>query len=226
MNKYEFIKRSRSITLHPLEEVCFWIIDLGDIQNHEVTNAKSLLDDEALRYSSRYKFRKDKNRSILIHAILRYYLGKFLQQEPNEIKISRAELGKPYIENNPIHFSLSSTQHWAFLAFHPLESIGIDIECIKYDLDTIKLSKLFLTGRESEWVKNSSDQNDYFFNFWCAKEAILKAEGSGFLVGSLPELEPLNRLSEGYMLFKGVHLNVYVYDGIIAKHKLAVCINK
>lgn len=212
--------------MHPLEEVLFWIIDLDNIQNHEATNAMNLLDDEALRYSSRYKFEKDRNRSIIVHGILRYHVGKFLQQESHEIEIRRTEFGKPYIENNPIHFSLSSTQHWAFLAFHPLKSIGIDIEYIKNDIDTLKLSKLFLTNREKEWVKSSSDQTDYFFNFWCAKEAILKAQGNGFLVDSLPELEPLNRLSEGCILFKNRNLNVYVYDGVIANHKLAVCINE
>ena len=226
MNEYEFIKRSRSITLHPLEEMYFWIIELDHIDDNEVINAKSLLDDEALRYSSRYKFDKDRNTSILVHAILRYYLGKFLQQEPHEIKIRRTKFGKPYIENDPIHFNLSSTQQYAFLAFHLSRPLGIDIEYINDDLDSLKLAELFLHPREMEWFKRSPEPKSCFFNFWCAKEALLKAQGQGFLVEPLPELESSKQLSEGCMLFKSVNFNVYVYDGIIEKHKLAVCIHQ
>ncbi len=185
-----FLTRSRSLSLPPFEEAHFWVIDLKAIQEEEVEEARKFLDEKTLSRAKKMIFTEDRNRLVIVHAILRIYLEQFTNQKP---EILRNSFGKPYLKDNALHFNISHKKQYAFLGFHPHHPIGVDIEQLQ------------------------SFSND-FFDEWCATEAFLKAKGTGF--SRIPP--SILRKSSGYYVFQDCI--IYIYDGLIKSHKLAVCL--
>jgi 4'-phosphopantetheinyl transferase len=186
-----FFTRSQPLSLSPFEEAHFWAIDLRAIQQEEVEEAQKFLDDETLNRTEKLIFESDRNRLVIVHAILRIHLEKFTQKKP---EILRDAFGKPYLKNQALHFNISHKKHYALLGFHPHHPIGVDIEQLE-----------------------SSSSND-FFDEWCATEAFLKAKGTGFLCAP----PPIEKKFSGCFVSQGC--DIYVYDGLIESHKLAVCL--
>jgi len=169
-----FLIRSRSLTLSPFEEALFWIVDLKEIREEEVKEAMGFLDEETLGRVNKLVFIEDRQRSIIVHAILRIYLEEFSKKKP---EILRGAFGKPYLKDQTLHFNISHKKQYAFLGFHPQRPIGVDIEEFHPPL-----------GLPYEW---------------CAMEALLKAKGTGFTVNP-PQLFQLSSdcfVAEGWSVY-------------------------
>lgn len=215
-----FLQRSKSISLSPFDDAQFWIIDLNAISEEEARQAELFLDQDALNRSQKV-FSEDHRKAILVQAILRFYLGQYLKQSPQEIVVLRGDFGKPYLQNNPLHFNLSHTKRFAFLAFHPCHPIGVDIEEIQNNPDLLKTADFFMQPAEKSRLENSNDPFDYFFTLWCAKEAFVKTLGTG-LVDELPLLQHMQKRDQGVDLYSFEDQEIYVYSGGLEGHKLAV----
>ncbi len=218
------LQRVQPVFLSPFEKVYFFIINLENIQSNEIVEAKQLLTQEALAYSLKFKFKNDQHRSIICHSILRYYLGHFLQLDPLKIKIARTAYGKPYVIDEAIHFNLSHTNCFAYFALNFFKPIGVDIEFIENDKEILKISDYFLAFSEKQHVIHSTNPISLFFSYWCAKEAILKAQGSGLSTQQMPVFSHATLLSKNCLFFTSDNFKVYVYDEIVKGHKLAVCL--
>jgi len=84
------------------------------------------------------------------------------------------DLGAPHPQNGT-HFSLTHKPRFAG-AVVARRSIGIDVEEIK----PRKHSRTFdYVGNEDEWKLAPKIDTENFFRFWTAKEAVLKALGTG-----------------------------------------------
>lgn len=216
-----FLERSQSISLAPFDEGLFWLLNLEQIEKKETEEARDFLDDAALNRSERLRFEEDRSKEIITQAALRFYLAKMTNQKPRDIEILRNAYGKPFLQNHPLHFNLSHSKYYAFIGCHPHKPIGVDIEPIRNISDMLKVSDSFLHPSEKEQLLD----NCSFFSLWCAKEAILKAKGTGFSTDSLPVLHPVkqaNSLSIDHYTSMG--MKVCVYNDKIKDHKLAVCI--
>ena len=100
--------------------------------------------------------------------------------------IKRTQNGKPYIEGNPLYFSLSHSADRALIAICD-KPVGIDLE---YYVQNGRLKKFEhvlkrFTPREQEWVNNCFE---LFFLNWVSKEAYIKMIG-GTLAHDLKRLE-------------------------------------
>jgi len=92
------------------------------------------------------------------------------------IDLKYTKYGRPYIENNP-DFNISHSTCYAVCVISTNSRIGIDMEEIKaISLDDFK--NQFST---EEWntIKDSDDKYFWFYYYWTAKEAVIKAEGRG-----------------------------------------------
>lgn len=223
--------RSLRLSIFPFEDAWFWLINLENIDLGEVEKAKSLLDSEDLRRSSRYIFEKDRYKSILIYAITKFYLGRILNESPQKVTLLRNKFGKPYLDKNRLHFNLSHTNNYAFLGIHPSRAIGVDIEKIDNDIPILDGAGSFLFPCEKQWLFSSfKDPREGALTLWCAKEALLKAAGIGFSANSLPQftvaLNICNKISclKGIAQFLVNKVDVHVYHDTLADHKLAVSI--
>ena len=95
-----------------------------------------------------------------------------------EYKIQRTPLGKPYIENSELHFSVAHTDGLICCVVADTEC-GIDCEKIIKKDNVKEFCQRFFVGDEIETMKKSGYANEEFFRIWTCKEAIGKKTGLG-----------------------------------------------
>ncbi len=120
-------------------------------------------------------------RAIISAAKLRIILSQYLHIKPEHINYLHNEFGKPYIENNPVHFNLSHSFDHAMIAISKDAPVGIDIEHHREKLDIQGLvRKVFTVNEQAQFAKLGPEEQVYsFYKVWTCKEAILKALGTG-----------------------------------------------
>ncbi len=114
-----------------------------------------------------------------VYGALKRLLSRYI---PAPIAISRTEKGKPFIEGNPLYFSISHSQNSAVIAVAS-RPVGIDIELVggkKFERVLARFSE-----RERRYIGNSALK---FCENWTAKEAYVKMNG-GSIFEELDRLE-------------------------------------
>ncbi|MCB1106999.1 MAG: 4'-phosphopantetheinyl transferase superfamily protein [Chlamydiia bacterium] len=206
--------RIQPLKLEKLKKVELFFIDLENITSQEAEDAKQFLDQESLNKCLRYVNKEDQQKSLITHAFLHHLLSKKVGIAPSRISLKRTSYGKPYLEGFPIHFNLSHTKHAALIAFHS-SPIGVDIEAI--DPSRVLQKTPTINPSEQEVIDQSEDPVDTFFSYWCAKEALLKAKGTGLSCKNYPYLEFSSHSTCHYM-------NDTIHLLNKANAKLAVCL--
>ena len=121
-------------------------------------------------------------------------MGNYLSINPDQIQFEYSDRGKPQLSNsNPdytLQFNISHSQENALYGFTYHHQIGVDLEYIREMPDALKIAQRFFSPREYKLLKESpiKEQRLLFFKLWTAKEAYLKAVGTG-LADSLSEVE-------------------------------------
>jgi len=131
---------------------------------------------------SKYAFKKDKDRSILAEALLRYVLEKEYGLKNEEIKIGLGAYNKPYLINaEDIFFNLSHSGKWIYCGIGDNE-LGVDVEII--DNNYIEIARRFFAKSEYQYICQQSPENqkDFFYKFWTLKESYVKAVGKGLYI--------------------------------------------
>ena len=80
----------------------------------------------------------------------------------------------PYLAGNSLNISISHTGHYAVVATHPTEKVGIDIERIGDKVGRVRHK--FLSKEELDAVDNRSEKI-HLTILWAAKEAMYKVMG-------------------------------------------------
>ena len=92
-------------------------------------------------------------------------------------EIRRTKLGKPFFADCPLHFSISHTKNYVFVAVSD-RPIGIDAEETDRDID-LRLAKKILSANEFSQFEKAEDQRIALLKFWVLKEAAGKCAGEG-----------------------------------------------
>lgn len=211
MNKFSqqvLLKRVQSIKFPPLDGL-FWIISLSDIEEKEILECTKSIDERILNHISELAFLEDRNRSLVAHTIVKIILTEHLGEAP---VILRDKFGKPYLQQGNCHFNLSHTKEWAFLGIHS-RPIGVDIEAKNTPIE----SDFWVSIQEKSIMKDRD-----LITLWCAKEALLKAIGLGF-IGQIPEFNEIIEFDQEVLLFKAAKLEVFVYLQKLENQVLAIC---
>lgn len=125
---------------------------------------------------------------------MRQLLGNYLQINPNRIEFEYSDRGKPRlaasIGNSYIQFNVSHSLEYALYGFTNSYLVGVDLEFLRETQDAAELAKRFFTNQEFQLIANLTyeEQQKAFFQLWTAKEAYLKAIGTG-LSDSLSDIE-------------------------------------
>ncbi len=92
------------------------------------------------------------------------------------INLKYTKYGRPYLEGNP-DFNISHSSCYVVCAISTDSKIGIDIEEVK----AIPIYDFKEQFSEEEWNIITASNNKYlwFYYYWTAKEAVIKAEGKG-----------------------------------------------
>lgn len=126
-----------------------------------------------------------RDRFILVRAILRQTLAKYLQKEPYELTFETSEYGKPYLTYGAVHFNLSHTADYLMIAVANFADIGIDVEIIKPRSNLTGLAtRCFSTRELYDWQQlQTAQKTEAFYRLWTKKEAFVKAVGRGIALG-------------------------------------------
>ncbi len=125
---------------------------------------------------------KEKGKKLCIAAdrLAKTALSEVLHLPKSEITIEVSPSGKPYLEGNPVYFSLSHSGNRVFCAVAKCP-IGIDAEEVRPI--AVKSAERICTQQEIDYLNTSTDEaekNLRFLTIWTRKEAIFK------VIGNLP----------------------------------------
>lgn len=144
--------------------------------------ALACLTDEEKSRADRFRFRKDAVHWIACRANLRKILGQAIQRPPKEVPLILSENGKPLLAPpfDSLHFNLSHCSDLAIIALCAEGPVGIDLESITRAPDLLECATTFCHPWEiSELPSETSARASQLLRIWTAKEAVLKALGTG-----------------------------------------------
>ncbi|RYD22778.1 MAG: 4'-phosphopantetheinyl transferase superfamily protein [Verrucomicrobiaceae bacterium] len=163
----------------PSHPVSIHVIRPGGISPERV--AACLTDHEKLR-AGRFKFGKDAVQWSAYRAGLRVILGQSLGLHPVEVPLVFSETGKPGLAppHDHLHFNLSHCDGLALLALSPNGPVGIDLEPVDRAGSLLECETSFCHPDEITTLPPSPGERAcQLLRIWTAKEAILKALGTG-----------------------------------------------
>lgn len=116
---------------------------------------------------------------LLSRSLLEYILQQYFNI-PKLPEIAYLEHGKPYFIHHPeITFNITHTDKTMAIIVANDNPVGIDIETIKIRKNFQGLKERVLHSEERIWLKQQTNYLESFFTLWSAKEAYLKATGTG-----------------------------------------------
>tara|TARA_B100000614_G_scaffold241208_1_gene242164 strand:+ start:1158 stop:1886 length:729 start_codon:yes stop_codon:yes gene_type:complete len=188
-------KRLKILETFPKEnrqKIDLYQFDLDKLKIHE----KRYLDHIKLSISSYQRFNQyihphHQYHYLLRSLLLKELLSKYTHQERKNIGFKLNEYKKPFLdESYQLFFNMSYSEQAGLVGVSRLQDIGVDIERLKPLEDIPSLLDCFAWPKEKEWVLDASPLHR-FYVLWTAKEALVKAMGTGFLNKFIPELEVL-----------------------------------
>ena len=174
-------------------QIHVWRANL-DVPDAEIVRLASLLSPDEVARGNKFRFPQLKARFTAARGILRQLLANYLSISPCEIQFDYGDRGKPRLSSSQhpstLQFNISHSQEYALCGFTYDDPIGVDLEYIREMPDALKIAQRFFSVREYELIRTTEKeaQPELFFTLWTAKEAYLKAVGTG-LAGSLDSVE-------------------------------------
>jgi 4'-phosphopantetheinyl transferase len=166
-----------------VDQVDIWQADLN-LSAQQLTQFQFILSADEQQRAERFRFEKDRHQYIAARGILRTLLGQYLDVDPEALKFSYSNKGKPSLSTphltQSIQFNISHSHQKALYGMTLNHQIGIDLEYIR-TVEALSLAKRFFSQQEFIQLNMTPAevQQQLFFQLWTAKEAYLKATGEG-----------------------------------------------
>ena len=161
----------------------------GIVQIH-LLNLQALAEDrgsclsaEEVFRAARFKFREDAERWITCRVRLREILGKAIGRPPSEVPLVRAEFGKPHLAPpfDALYFNVAHAGPVALLALCRDGPVGVDLEPHRKASALVGCETTFCHPAEIAGLPiDLAERASQLLSIWKAKEAVLKAIGTGF----------------------------------------------
>ena len=177
----------------PRTDVYLWQVPL-DVVDFALEQSLKLLPQEERERAERFKFLRDCRRYVVSHVALRQVLSTLVGAAPASLEFTTNATGKPFLAgkhaNAALAFNLSHSHESAMIAVTGYGELGVDIEYVQREFEFHDLAKRFFTESEFTAIEALPVelQRPAFFRCWTAKEAFLKAKGTG-LSGKLDEVQ-------------------------------------
>lgn len=159
-------------------DLWFWRLDAG---TQDVARWRDLLDASEIARMERFVFARDQTRYTICRARMRRILGFYTRTPPRDITFATEGRDKPVLAGaNPerLHFNLTHTDGLACLAVTRGEAVGVDLERIRAVEDDFIVYALN-PAEHTRLPDDPGRRGPAFFRYWTAKEAYLKAIGTG-----------------------------------------------
>ena len=162
-----------------------WLAHLPSEKAH-LLHLVSLLSADEQERATRFRFDEHRERWQLARGVLRTLLGTYLGVNPESLRFTYGEHGKPLLPETGIHFNTSHSGDYAVFAFTRAGKVGVDVERVKDEVSRGEeiARKYFAPGEFQQWqALPESERARGFFEVWTRKEAFVKARGDGLFSG-------------------------------------------
>lgn len=156
-----------------------------ELDSASTGHLSAFLAPDEFNRASQFRLLSDCRNYTVAHGILRLILGRYLQISPRTIKFQRGQFGKPYLAGkiNPqqLEFNMSHAGGYLLIGITTGYAIGVDIELMRADIEVDQIAGSLFSSAEMQFVNscNADQKLDTFYSCWTAKEAVLKAAGTG-----------------------------------------------
>ncbi|MFH1152415.1 MAG: 4'-phosphopantetheinyl transferase superfamily protein [Pseudomonadota bacterium] len=146
-----------------------------------------VVNEAEKRKVNRYVFEKDRHRSLVTRALLRYVLSMCTGVDPRGFDFMENRYGKPDLKPGlvmvPLSFNLSHSGGITACAVALGHDIGVDVEDCRRKTD-VAIADRFFSVSEADSIKQcpSEDRQSAFYDFWTLKESYIKARGMGLSI--------------------------------------------
>ncbi|MGC9524607.1 MAG: 4'-phosphopantetheinyl transferase family protein [Limnospira sp.] len=163
-----------------------WQADLN-LEPAQIEPFRQLLTPDERERARRFRFDRDRIHFTVARGILRQILSPLAGVSPEDLTFGYGDRGKPYLKTgNPggtLQFNVSHSHGRALYAIAFDRRVGVDLESFR-PVEGLQLARRFFCDREYEKLRSESSiqrQTALFFQIWSAKEAFLKATGTGLI---------------------------------------------
>jgi 4'-phosphopantetheinyl transferase len=169
------------------DEVHVWRARL-DGAERGTTMGALLSADERERAAGFYR-KLDAEQFVVARGILRRILAGYLDTVPASLCFEKNEHGKPSLAGEhagSLSFNISHSGTVGLFAVSRQRVLGIDIERHDTELDYARLSRRLFSPAEAAALASIDDAKERvkaFFRCWTRKEAYIKAQGKGMVLG-------------------------------------------
>lgn len=152
----------------------FYLNSTTVLQRYSLADLLTLLPDSMVVRAKRYHKLQDAYNFVLGRLLLRQALFKNNLPWSHLETIAYTPTGKPYLP--ALHFNISHSQDWVACASSTQMVMGLDIEVPR----SIEKKHFRASFSQKEWDEIVADEHLHtFYQYWTAKEAVLKASGLG-----------------------------------------------
>jgi 4'-phosphopantetheinyl transferase len=149
----------------------------------------TLLSHDERERAARFRHEPSKRAFVAVRSALRVLLGRYLDADPAHLTLISNDKGKPRLAgtepNQGLVFNVSHSGDWGVLAFSFNTALGVDVEQKRTIAHQEGMAERCFAKPELTWWRGlaGAEQSSAFFDFWCCKEAFVKATGEGIGLG-------------------------------------------
>lgn len=165
-------------------DLSVWLARL-DLDASAPSRAVALLAPDEEERAGRFRFAEDRDAFVVRRALLRLLLATVLDVPPERVRFGEAPAGKPVLASPdaPLGFSLSRSGDAVAVAVAAGIDVGVDVERLDgvQEQELEGLAAVALGGGEAAELAAlpPGERLRAFLEWWTAKEALLKADGTG-----------------------------------------------
>jgi 4'-phosphopantetheinyl transferase len=157
--------------------VIVWKIELDNPQLAS-PRRRAWLDDEERRRFASFVRADDARAYAAAHTSLREILATTVACDPTDVTFHREPFGRPKLAAGSLDFNMSHAGNLCLVAISRVHRVGVDLERLDRPIEPGFLN-LIATPAEKVKLESSVDRDKNTLLLWVAKEAVLKASGSG-----------------------------------------------
>lgn len=150
------------------------------VRFEQIADCCAAVSEERQARIARYRFDRDKIRSLTAELLVRYALAEQFGMDHHAVTFQYTEKGKAFLVDSDVHFNLSHSGDWVVCAVGKNE-IGIDVEEIRQT----DCQDIYCSFAETEIQLLNNLEPDIrkitFYKLWTLKESYVKYCGTGLL---------------------------------------------
>jgi 4'-phosphopantetheinyl transferase len=168
-------------SIDPLREPAVHVVRFEPARCADALLLPDLVESERARAA---RFRRDMDRQCFVvgRTAVRRIVGGLLGSAPTALALSENAYGKPQTPHGTVRFNVSHSGEHLLLAITHGREVGVDLERHRGDVDIPGVAATVFSPVEVRQLVALSDERclGAFFRLWARKEAVIKAEGTGF----------------------------------------------